>query len=69
MLIRIMCLFFLLLLVSTESSYAYIDPGSGSSLFQLLFGIILGSLFALKMFFTKHKNTWRSFLNKIIRKK
>jgi len=29
--------------------FAYIDPGTGTYLFQMLLGLLLGSIFALKM--------------------
>ncbi|MBL7069119.1 MAG: hypothetical protein ISS34_04605 [Candidatus Omnitrophica bacterium] len=37
-------------LIFTKESYAYLDPGSGSYLLQLLIGVLLGGLFALKLF-------------------
>ena len=38
-----------------EFMVAYIDPGSGSFILQILLGLILGSLFALKMFWRNVK--------------
>jgi len=35
------------------SAYAYLDPGSGSMLIQIIFGSILGALFTLKMYWKK----------------
>lgn len=39
-----------LLLVYTRPAQAYLDPGSGSMLLQLLLGGIAGVLLALKLF-------------------
>jgi len=36
-------------LIMTSSAWAYIDPGTGSYLFQMLMAGLLGSMFALKM--------------------
>lgn len=35
------------------SAYAYLDPGSGSYLFQILLSFILGAIFSLKIFWKK----------------
>ncbi|RJR08760.1 hypothetical protein C4588_05475 [Candidatus Parcubacteria bacterium] len=35
---------------------AYLDPGSGSLLFQLIVGGILSGLFAIKLYFKKIKS-------------
>ncbi len=43
-------------LVFTEEAYAYLDPGTGSYILQLIIAGLLGGLFALKMFWSKVKN-------------
>jgi hypothetical protein len=55
------CLVFVLVLdmlviLSVTPAHAYIDPGSGSMLLQLLLGGVAGLLLALKIF-------WRSILS------
>lgn len=45
-------LFFLLLLFPARAQ-AYIDPGTGSYVLQLLIAGLLGALFALKVFWHK----------------
>ena len=46
----IMILVSMLLIVGMSgSAFAYIDPGTGSYLFQMLMAGLLGSLFAVKM--------------------
>jgi hypothetical protein len=43
-------------LVFTQGeAYAYLDPGTGSVLFQVLAGAVLASLFAVKMFWYRIK--------------
>lgn len=34
-------------------AYAYLDPGSGSYLFQILLSFMVGALFSLKIFWKK----------------
>lgn len=40
----------LALSVFPSVAYAYLDPGTGSYVFQVLVGAVLGGVFALKMF-------------------
>jgi len=47
---------FLILFGLTDSALAYIDPGSGSMLLQLLLGGIAGAVVVLKLY-------WRQFIN------
>ena len=51
-------------LIFTEKSYAYIDPGSGSSLLQLIICAVLGGFFALKFFLVKFKSKLKSKFSK-----
>ncbi|MBI4092663.1 MAG: hypothetical protein HY420_01935 [Candidatus Kerfeldbacteria bacterium] len=44
---------------------AYIDPGTGSYFFQMLFGLIFGGLVAVKIFF-RHLKT---FFSKLVSKR
>ena len=39
-----------------SDAYAYIDPGSGSILFQGLIGVLVGAVVAVKMYWLKIKN-------------
>lgn len=43
---------------------AYLDPGSGSFIIQLVVGAILGSLVALKMYFKNIKKSILKFFGK-----
>jgi len=44
-----------LFIISPSAAQAYLDPGSGSLLFQLLIGGILSGLFAIKLYYKKIK--------------
>ena len=37
----------------SDNAYAYLDPGTGSYIFQLLAAAIIGSLFAIKIFWRR----------------
>ena len=55
----------LFLIISTKTAHAYLDPGTGSFILQILAASALGALFAIKTF-------WRSiadFLSSIFSKK
>jgi len=56
----------LFLLALERSAFAYLDPGTGSYVFQIIIAGIVGSLFAVKMF-------WKRFIgffkNDPVRKK
>ena len=47
---------YILLVISVVPAHAYIDPGSGSMLLQLLLGGVAGIILALKIF-------WRRILS------
>ncbi len=42
----------LCMLAMTETSYAYIDPGSGSFFLQILFGGVAGAVVLAKVYWT-----------------
>ncbi|MFC1514695.1 hypothetical protein ACFL5X_02230 [Candidatus Omnitrophota bacterium] len=39
----------------SQAAYAYLDPGTGSYFLQLLIAALLGSMFALKLFWNNIK--------------
>ena len=45
-----------LLIFFCETAYAYIDPATGSYLFQILLAGLLGALFAVKMYWKSIKS-------------
>jgi len=54
----------LILLFFTVPAYAYLDPGTGSYILQILIGFILGALFAIKMYYQKIKFFFLNLFNK-----
>lgn len=49
-------LVFLLISFFPVNAQAYIDPGSGSFMIQMLFASIVGGLFTIKMYFQRIKS-------------
>jgi len=56
-------------LIFAKEGLAYLDPGSGSYLLQLLLGALLGGLFALKVFWGRITAFFKSFFNKMREKR
>ncbi len=50
----VICFFFL-----TSQAHAYIDPGTGSLLLQMLAAAFFGALFTVKMYWKKIKNYFK----------
>lgn len=46
----------LMLAFATTPAWAYLDPGTGSMLLQLLIGGVAGSLFVVKLYFGRLKS-------------
>jgi hypothetical protein len=46
------------------TAYAYIDPGSGSFVFQLFLGALLGALFSVKLFWNKIKTSLKNLFSR-----
>lgn len=51
-----LCLIFLAM---ADNAWAYIDPGTGSHLLQIVAALVVGSLFALKTFWHRLKAFFR----------
>lgn len=52
------------LLIFSASAQAYIDPGSGSFLLQMLFASLIGAGLTLKMYFKAFKDKMRQWFGK-----
>ena len=50
--------------VSATPASAYLDPGSGSFIFQMVIGAILGGAFTLKIYFKKISLFFTRLFNK-----
>ena len=55
----------ILLLCSVCEVYAYIDPGTGSYIIQVVIGVLLGAAFALKVYWEKV----RAYFSKLFSKR
>ncbi len=53
--ITILVVFALFHLLIPKNTYAYLDPGTGSFIIQMLIASIVGGLFILKLYFNKIK--------------
>ena len=51
-------------LSSPLKAYAYLDPGTGSYIFQLIIAALLGGLFAGKLFWNKIKISLKNLFSK-----
>ena len=50
-----------IVLLSHKNAYAYIDPGAGSMIVQVVIGVIAGSAMAIKIFWKKIKRFFLRF--------
>jgi len=57
-------LFLTLYLITAKPVYAYLDPGTGSYIAQLIIAFILGGAFTLKIYWRKIKNWINDKINK-----
>jgi hypothetical protein len=48
----------------TQAAFAYLDPGTGSYIFQVLVATAIGGFFAIKMYWQKIKNFFSNHFNK-----
>jgi len=54
-LLRSLIAIILILLIFPQGSYAYLDPGTGSYIIQIIIAGFLGGIFALKIFWKQIK--------------
>ena len=57
---------FTLSLVFSTPSYAYLDPGTGSYMLQLLIGVLIGAAFAIRFYW---KKIWSFLGNRFSRRR
>lgn len=66
-LFRLIFIFFILTLynlISPRDACAYLDPGTGSYFLQIIIAALVGSLFAVKLFWNKIKGFFRNVFTK-----
>lgn len=61
--IRVLLLIAVFQLVISQNAFAYLDPGTGSFIFQVLVAAVVGGLFTLKMFWKKIRIFFRNHLS------
>ena len=67
-LVTIIAISILVSFLSPKSAYAYLDPGTGSYLFQIIIAFLAGSIFAIKLYWTKIKTYFTNFSSKKVDK-
>jgi len=55
---------FISLTFFSKEAYAYIDPGTGSYILQLLMAVVFGALFGIKLFWNKIKDFFKSIFSR-----
>jgi len=60
-------IFGLFYLIFPQTAFAYLDPGSGSFILQLLIGGILGASLAIKIFWRKIKAFLANLFSRVSR--
>lgn len=55
---------FLFIFVFPKNSYAYLDPGTGSYIFQIVIAGFIGGLFVFKIYWNKIKTSLRNLFSK-----
>lgn len=51
-------------LTLSQNAFAYLDPGTGSYVFQVLIATFIGGLFTIKMYWQKIKNFFSNLFSK-----
>jgi hypothetical protein len=54
----------LLLMIFTPPAHAYLDPGTGSYIFQLLLAAVVGLAFVIKVFWSRIKSFFSRLLSR-----
>lgn len=63
--LKITGFFFAIFILGTKDAHAYLDPGSGSYLLQIIIAGLVGGLFTVKTFWFQIKSFFTNiFLNK-----
>ncbi|MEX0616486.1 MAG: hypothetical protein WD231_01575 [Candidatus Woykebacteria bacterium] len=62
--INLFLLFLALFVISARPAHAYLDPGSGSYILQILIATGVGALFAVKTFWLQIKDFFTSLIGR-----
>ncbi len=61
---KIFAALILFLLIMPDKTYAYLDPGTGSYILQVLISMFIAGLFAVKIFWGKIKHFVKNLFSK-----
>ncbi len=64
-LIMALLAFVLFCMVSPQNAYAYIDPGTGSYILQMIIAFLVGASFAIKIYWRKIRTFFTNLFSKI----
>jgi hypothetical protein len=62
--LHVIALLLTISLVTARPAHAYLDPGTGSYILQLLIAALLGVLFAIKMFWLRIKAFFSNLISR-----
>ena len=61
------CSLFIYLILMTKNAFAYIDPGTGSYVIQIVLAVLFGFLFMLKTYWKMVKAFLRNIFSKKVK--
>lgn len=50
--------------ILSQNAFAYLDPGTGSYIFQVMAALVIGVLYTIKMYWQKIKNFFSNLFSK-----
>jgi hypothetical protein len=56
-----------LIVLLAQNGHAYLDPGTGSYIFQLLVGFLVGAFFTIKVFWGRIKTFFTNIFSKRVK--
>jgi hypothetical protein len=62
--ITILAMLLIFIVITEENAFAYLDPGTGSFVLQMLIAGVLGGLFVIKTYWRKIKFFIKKIFNK-----
>ena len=57
-------LFIAVALLTAQDTYAYLDPGTGSMILQVVVGTIVGAFMAIKLYWSRLREFFRKMIKK-----
>jgi len=60
---KALCYALLVMLIFPENAHAYLNPGTGSFVFQLIIAALLGGLLTLKIYWSKLRSFFKDLFS------